>query len=342
MKHLLVTLIALALFPGSRLPAEQVQAAVAPHEPNTQTQATTVADSRIQLPNVPAPSVSQDAQNLLAEAQTFLAANDLAHADSALRRCLAAKADSAEAMYLLGRTLQRENQPKESLQWFTKAASLSPPSGEDLRIVGMDYVLLNDYTDAIHWLERSVEKNARNSEAWYDLGRAWMMQGDYTAAEKALLMAKSMRPKFVKAENNLGLVYEAQNHPSEAAAAYRQALAWQEGDPHPSEQPFLNYGTLLVTQQRTADALPLLAQAVAIAPGNSKAHEQFSHALEQQGQIPEAQEQMLKAIEIEPGNAAFHYQLGQLYRRSGDAEKGRAEMQLSSKLYGTRSSTQDH
>ena len=335
-------LIAFALLPNAWVLAEQVQATVPAHDPNTQTQVSST-NRRTQPPDIPVPNASASTgEDLLTDAKTYLAANDLPHADSALRRYLAAKPDSAEAMYLLGRTLQRENQPKDSLQWFTRAASLFAPGSEDLRIVGMDYVLLNDYPDAIHWLERSVERNARNSEAWYDLGRAWMMQGDYTAAEKALLRATSLHPRFVKAEDNLGVVYEAQNRPTLAAEAYKQAVAWQQGEPQPSEQPLLNYGTFLVTQQRTAEALPLLAKAVAIAPGNAKVHEQFAHALEQQGQIPEAQEQMRQAVAIEPGNAAFHYQLGQLYRRSGDAAKGKEEMQLSSKLYGTSSSTQDH
>src|SRR5277367_4434359 len=51
---------------------------------------------------------------------------------------------SAKAHYLLGYTLLRENRPKDSLAEYTLAASLEQPSAEDLKNVGLTYVLLDD------------------------------------------------------------------------------------------------------------------------------------------------------------------------------------------------------
>ncbi len=318
---------------GLLLTCQLTRAQAIPHAPETQ-----VPESPHATPAKPAdPPQPSTPDSLLAQGKSLYQANNLTHAEIALRTYLAAKPASAEAAYLLARLLERTNAPRDSLGWFTKAAALSTPSSEDLRFVGMDYVLLNDYPDALHWLGRSVQADPANAEAWYDLARAFMMQDDYTAAEKALRKSLALHQKSVKAEDNLGVVYEAQNRASDAAEAYQRAIAWQASDPHPSEQPLLNYGKLLLTQGRSADALPLLAQAAELAPRDPKTHEHLAHALDQQGQLPQAEQHMQQAIDLDPGNAALHFQLGQMYRRSGELEKSRQELAASSRLYGTRS-----
>ena len=262
-------------------------------------------------------------------------------ADPLLKLYLGTHPHSAEAAYLLARTLEREDAPKDSLHWFTAAASLAVPTPEDLRLVARDYVLLNDYPDALHWLERSVQQDPRNPESWYNLARVSMMQGDFTTAETALKTSLQLHPRSVKAADNLGVGYEAQNRIADAARAYQEAVSWHQTDPHPSEQPLLNYGTLLLTQLRSAEALPLLVQAASIAPRSPKVHEQLAHAWQQQQQLPKAEAELDAAIDLDPANASFHFQLGQMYRRSGDLEKSREELALSSKLYGTKSTPQN-
>jgi Flp pilus assembly protein TadD len=241
-------------------------------------------------------------------------------------------------MYLLARVLMTSNQPKESLGLLTQAAAIATPSSEDLRTAALDYVLLEDYTDAVHWLTRSVEMNPKNAEAWYDLARAKMMQNKYAEAQQAIEKALLLNPQSVKAENNLGLILEAQNRTDEAADAYRHAIEWQKNAPHPSEQPLLNYGTLLIDKQRSEEAVPLLEQAVQIAPKDPKCHEQLARALERQGQLKDAITEMQAAIQLDPRNPRLHFQLGQIYRRADQADKEREEMELSKKLYGEHSS----
>ena len=110
---------------------------------------------------------------LVFEARSLVHLQDFSAAESALRRYLAAHGNSDEALYLLGFVLERENRAKESLEIYTRAAALKTPTGDDLKIVGLDYVLLNDYPDAIKWLEKAVQMEPKNKEAWYYLGRAY-------------------------------------------------------------------------------------------------------------------------------------------------------------------------
>jgi Tfp pilus assembly protein PilF len=41
----------------------------------------------------------------------------------------------------------------------------------DLKIVALDYVLLNDYADADHWIRYSLSVDPNDAEAWYEAGR---------------------------------------------------------------------------------------------------------------------------------------------------------------------------
>ncbi len=280
----------------------------------------------------------QPSDDLLQRGTQLFKAHDLEQAEAVTRRLLTVEPKSARAMYLLGTILEAEKKPKESLEWFTRAAAMLPPQGEDLRVVAMDYVLLNAYTDALRWLNESVKLDPGNAEAWYDLGRTRMMQGDLHGARQPLLQAQMLKPGQAKVANNLGVVAAGENQPGQAAMLYREAIRLQAKDAHPSEQPLLNLGVLLLQESRPAEALPLLLEAMHDAPRNAKCREELARAEEQQGQRKDAIEQLERAVELEPKSASLHFQLGQMYRRAGLGEKAKAELKLSGNLYGTRSS----
>jgi len=277
------------------------------------------------------------ADALLMEGKSLINVEDFAGAEEALRTYAQQDVRSSAALYLLGYVLQRENRPRESLEVFTRAAAIAPPLANDLKIVALDYVLINDYPDAIHWLTKAVEADPKNAEAWYDLGRSQMNQGDFVAAEQAFNRVLALAPQDVKALNNLGLAYEAQNRIPDALRAYKSAIASQREAAHPSEQPLLNYGTLLISQNRTGEAIAALEPAVKIAPKDAKCHEALSRAYLRAGRLAEARRQMEDAVAFDPENPRLHYQLGHLYRQSGMADRAKAELDLSAKLYGSHS-----
>ena len=287
-------------------------------------------------------SAHAQAAGTLQEGLAFFAAHDLPHAESFTRGYLKQHPQSAPAMFLLGRVLEARNQPVESLEWFTRAATDMTPSAEDLRLVAMDYVLLSSYPDAHRWLSKSVELDPQNAESWYDLGRVRMMQGNLPSARAPLERSLALKPRQAKVANNLGIVAEADNAPDQAEALYRQAIAWQTAGDRPNEQPYLNLGVLLISQQKAAAAIPLLEKAVSIAPADSKCHEQLARAQEQQGNIERALAELELAVKLEPASAHLHYQLGQLYRHTGQPDKAKAELLLSGTLYQQHSSEREH
>ena len=285
------------------------------------------------------PKVRTDA--LLMQARCLVEIGDFVAAEPVIRTYLMQENNSYQALYLLGYVTERENKPKESLEIFTRAAAISAPRPEDLRLVALDYVLLDDYTDAIHWLTRAVGENPSNVEAWYDLGRTQMHVGNFTEAEKDFKRALAIEPREARALNNLGLSYDAQNRFDEALAAYGRAIEAQKDSAHPSELPLLNEGALLNTKGRFEEALAPLQEAVALAPSSSRCREELSRAYTGTHHDDLAREQMERAESLDPTNPSLHYQLSQIYRRAGLAGRAQAELKISSDLYGTRSATME-
>ena len=259
-------------------------------------------------------------------------------AEKALREYVAAHKDRADALYLLGYVLFREDKPADSLKVYTRAAAITAPKADDLKIVALDYVLLGDNASSIRWLRKAVEFDAKNAEAWYFLGRSYYSMSALHEAEAAFQQALALDPRYVKAENNLGVVYEAENRSADALRAYETAVAWQQADTHKSEQPYLNYGKLLVEQNRVGDALPPLREAVSIAPNCAACHEALGRALARAGKNVEARTELEEAVKLEPKNASFHYELGRLYQKTGDGEGAKRELELSKQMYGEKAS----
>ncbi len=278
---------------------------------------------------------------LLMQARCLANLGEFKAAEPVIQAYLKQEKNSYQALYLLGYILERENRPKDSLEMFTRAAAISAPRPEDLRLVALDYILLDDYTDAIHWLTRAVEGDASNIEAWYDLGRAHMHVGKFAEAEQEFKRVLAIEPHEARALNNLGLSYDAQNRLEEALAAYRSAIEAQKNSRHPSEQPLLNEGALLNTKGRFEEALAPLQKAVAVAPSSSRCHEELSKAYSGTHQDDPARKQMERAVSLDPKSPSLHYQLSQIYRKAGLAGRAQAELKISSDLYGTRSATME-
>jgi tetratricopeptide (TPR) repeat protein len=98
---------------------------------------------------------------LLYKSRALINLQRFPEADKELRQYLKTHVNAADALYLLGFVLDRENKPEESLKVYTEPAAIRQPDGDDLKIVGLNAVLLNDYSDAIKWLEKRLPSNRK-------------------------------------------------------------------------------------------------------------------------------------------------------------------------------------
>lgn len=275
---------------------------------------------------------------LLLEGKSLANLGHYAAADAALQAYATAHPDSADALYMLGFVLHREDKPADSLRTYTQAAKLATPKSDDLKMVALDYVLLNDYDDAIRWMKQAVAFDPRNEEAWYGLGRCLYSQSEFAEAQQAFQQALALDPRDVKAEANLGLAYEMGNKPEQAEQAYQAAVVLANGDPRTEEWPYLDYGSFLLEHDRPADAIPLLERAVKANPRCAACHGRLGRALAESGKAQQGVEELREAVTLAPRDPKLHYDLGRAYRAAGEMEQARTELAVSAKLYGSKDS----
>lgn len=259
-------------------------------------------------------------------------------ADKALQQYFANHPDSSDALYLLGFVLNREDKPRQSLETYTRAARLSTPRSDDLKVVAIDYVMLDDYPDAIRWMREALRFNPKNEQAWYGLGRCYYTQSDFPRAEQAFRRALALNPHDLKAQTNLALTLGMRNEPSKADVAYQAAIRLANANPHTTYWPYLDYGTFLLEQSHAAKAIPILQRAVALGPKCADCYGKLGRALEATGKFDAAVIALQKAVALDPKEPKLHYALGHAYRSAGMAAKSRQEMALTAKLYAAKDS----
>lgn len=226
---------------------------------------------------------------------------------------------------------------RASLAEFTAGAKYHDPSAADLKIVALDYVLLDDYVDADKWLTEMLEWTPNDADGWYLLGRTKYNENRFAEAVSAFQQCLRLDPRNVKSEDNLGLSYAGLGRNEEAIVAYQQAMAWQAETPLKNPAPHINLANLLIDQNRLSEAVSHLLQAVEIAPRDSRAHELLGKAYARLEQFPKAQTELEKAIELSPQRSNLHCMLVPVYRKQGLAEKAKTEFDLCAAMTGTHS-----
>jgi tetratricopeptide (TPR) repeat protein len=282
------------------------------------------------------PALAEESTDpLLEQARALLDKGSLREAEVNVRQYLEKNATSGNGHFLLGHILFREQKAQASLAEYTQGAKFHDPGAFDLKIVGLDYVLLGNYADADHWLTRSLERDPKNSQGWYYLGRTKYNENRFEEAINAFKQCLRLDPKNVKAEDNLGLSYQGLGRTDDAAAAYRKAIAWQSQMLEKHFGPFLDLGSLMLEQDRAEEAISYLIQAVEIAPRESNPHEQLGKAYSRLNELPKAQAELEKAVALAPESASLHFMLGQVYRKQGMTDKARFELERGAALNGS-------
>src|SRR5581483_7709053 len=162
--------------------------------------------------------------------------------------------------------------------------------------------------------------------ALYLLGRAKYNRKHFDEAVHFFTESLKLNPQNAKAENNLGLSYEALGRTEEAMAAYRASGA------------YLHLGTLLAENNRSSEAVPYLIQATQMAPADPLAHRELGKAYLALNKFDQAQVELEKAVQLDPQSGPTHFLLGQAYRKQGLLDKAKIETQRYLELTGGHSS----
>lgn len=262
---------------------------------------------------------------ILTECLGLIEKHEYPEAELRIRTNLRKHPDSAEAHFLLGYALYRQNKPRESLAEYTTGAQLHKPAANDLAVVAMDYILLRDYVDADRWLTQATAWSPNVELYWYYLGRTKYAENRFDEAIAAFTKCLALAPRDLRAEYNLGLSYAGINRNDEAAAAFRTAIAWETDSTVQDPQPYLDLGILLLDQAKPDQALSPLQKAVSLDPQNPRAHEELSRTWEQLKNLPKADAEMHAALSLAPDIPSLHFEMGRIFQQEGMSAKAKDE-----------------
>ena len=169
---------------------------------------------------------------------------------------------TAETCYALGLCRSRQQAFDEGEAAFREAIELNPDWSWPYNGLG---ILLADHTkgrtqEAEAAFRTAIRLDPQWSRPHNDLAILLRLAGRLDEAEQAALTALQLDPNNVANRNNYGNLLVARKRLTEAEAEYRKAI---ELDPdHP--KPYYNLACVYSLQNRNAEALPLLAKAIAL------------------------------------------------------------------------------
>lgn len=138
--------------------------------------------------------------------------------------------------------------------------------------------------------------------------------------------------RFAGAYNTLGVVYQRRGLAAKAEMAYAYSLELD-----PNSRPALgNLTRLLGSQQRHADAAPLLARLARLETEPPFLHFDLGRAALQAGNFSSAREHLLREIKRDPDYHEFHYWLALALAGLGDAAGAQAQLVLARNNSTTR------
>src|SRR5215469_6784428 len=85
-------------------------------------------------------SFCQESPNSVEQARALLDSGKIQEAESALRTVVGAQPENADAHFLLGYALFREQKARNSLAEFTAGAKYRRPRADEQKVVAADYV----------------------------------------------------------------------------------------------------------------------------------------------------------------------------------------------------------
>jgi len=148
--------------------------------------------------------------NPLQEARSLLEQGKLIEAEQVVRRYLDVRRSSADAHFLLGFILFKEQHASASIAEYMEGARYRPPTGVDLEVMANDFELLKDYPSADKWFTQAVERNPKDAPGWFYLGRTKYNENLFDEAIASFEQCLKLAPENAPVHLMLAQVYRRQ------------------------------------------------------------------------------------------------------------------------------------
>ncbi|HVM48466.1 MAG TPA: tetratricopeptide repeat protein [Candidatus Acidoferrum sp.] len=211
------------------------------------------------------------------------------------QRMIAVDPGNYMAHYNLGNLYSRQDKPAQAVQEYEAALRAQPHYAEAENNLGSVLLHLRRFDEAIEHHAAAVRLRPEYLYV-FNLGNAYADAGKPTEAIAAYREALRLDPKASAAHHNLGLVLQGQGKNQEAIAEFRAALDLQP-DYESAEH---NLANRLAEAGRLDEAIAHYLAAIRLDPKHAENYNGLGICYAMQGKMPEAEQQFREAVRLNP------------------------------------------
>jgi tetratricopeptide (TPR) repeat protein len=259
-------------------------------------------------------------ERLLVEANGAYRSLRAAEAVSLYRQYLARYRDRADVRVYLGGSLLNLDQFQGALDEANRAIALDARYAKGYILAGRVCAAREQWDLAQRFFGTAQHLDPRDLDTWYFSGRAFYDANHFEQAIKAFDRALRAGAEQSRVYENLGLSQDALGQFDAAEKSFRKAVDLAGG----AWRPYLAYGAFLFRQDRAAESLPGLRQALALAPADTGVRFELARVLYHENSMAEAARVLEPAL---PSNECrVHNLLARIYSARGESSLADAEV----------------
>jgi tetratricopeptide (TPR) repeat protein len=238
-----------------------------------------------------------------------LKVRDYPKAELALNRALKVKADSADALYLLGQVYFEQSRPVDALDLLVRAHRLAPQNTDVIFLMARVSMTQNYFEDAIPLLESGLKIAPQRPDLHAALGESYFMAGKTESAIGEFQKLIDLDPS-ARSYAFMGLSYRHLGRFDEALKYFEQGL---KQDQH-NVSCLFNVGYIRERQGNYAEAESLFQKALAANPNFPEALLELANLRLKDKKFGDAVELLHRYVKVSRNPADGYYKLAMAER----------------------------
>jgi len=256
---------------------------------------------------------SDSDQEQISKANRFLRARRFQEAREICSGLLKSHPQHEEALALLGGIAYEERMLESALEFFGRAARISPDNGFHAYNMGVIAEELGRLEGSISFYRKAISRMQGHAESWFNLADVLQRLDRRGEAIECYKRAVSVRPDYAEAWNSMGILYTRMNRPEHALNCLSKAIAIAPRNARAHN----NMGNVLRGLGRVEEAIAAFNRVIEIEPHHAAAYNNRGVASSEKGILEAAIHDFRKAVKVDPEYAEAYSNMGSTFRKQG-------------------------
>ncbi len=261
-------------------------------------------------------------------AEVALLEKRFADCAAAIGKTIARDPQNLEALFLRGRMHLTQGNTAKGIEEFERLQKIYPRAPQIQYQLGIAYLAANNASQATVALKQTLVLAPGHLEATVALANLYLKTGDPGATISLLKPIIQQHPKIAQIRFLLAEAYRAQNNFAESLAIYRQ----QEKDFPGNAQTSLMTGLVLLQLNQPTEARAAFTEALARSPGLVPALERLATLDLADNKLDAAALRVEAELVRNPNSAGTHVLMAKIHLAQKDTDRAQAEFQKAIEL----------